>query len=64
MQQQLHRCPVSNLFHNWPFEILPNGDLVFGDPSKPDRFQMQEGDVFRVEYKDGHTVLVKVVDNK
>ena len=55
---------MSSLYHNWPFEIKPNGDLVFGDLSTPDRFHMQEGDVFRVEYKDGHTVLVKVVDNK
>ena len=55
---------MSSLYHNWPFEIKPNGDLVFGDLSTPDRFHMQDGDVFRVEYKDGHTVLVKVVDNK
>jgi formylmethanofuran dehydrogenase subunit D len=55
---------MSSIYHNWPFEILPNGNMIFMDPSKPDRFFMEEGDQFRVEFKDGHTVLVKVVDNK
>lgn len=53
-----------SLYHNWPFEVKPNGDIVFGDPSLPDRFHMKEGDLFQCEYKDGHTVLVKIVDNK
>lgn len=53
---------MTKLYHNWPFEILENGDIVFNDPSKPDRFYMEVGDLFRVEFKDGHTVLVKVTD--
>lgn len=55
---------MTSLYHNWPFEIKENGDIVFNDPSLPDRFYMKEGDQFRCEFKNGHTVLVKISDNK
>jgi hypothetical protein len=50
---------MTNQYLSWPFEIKPNGDIVFGDPSTPDRFFMQEGDKFLCEFKNGRTVLVK-----
>jgi hypothetical protein len=51
---------MEKFYHNWPFYILEDGSLEFGDESPPDRFYMQEGDTFRCVYKNNRTVLVKI----